>query len=65
MHVRSTTEAEDRERAQAAFYGLVLREIGYDPIEAAALVIDRYPNLQPYLEKLARPRSGAPLGRLE
>ena len=58
MHVRTTTEAEDRERARAALYGLFLRRQGYARDEAASLVIRRYPRLRPWLEKLARAGSG-------
>ena len=61
MHARTTTEAEDRYRARAALYGLYLREIGYPKDEAAARVIERYPRVKPWLEKLAREADGRAL----
>ena len=59
MYVRPPTEAEDRYRARAAFYGLYLREVcGCARDEAAALVIERYPRVRPWLEKLTREGAG-------
>lgn len=60
MHARNTTEAEDRERARAALYGLFLRQSGYACDEAAVLVIERYPRARPTLEKLTRPERSLP-----
>lgn len=56
MYVRSSSVSEDRYLARAAFYGLYLRRQGYDPDEAAVLVMRRYPRVRPWLEKQAQTR---------
>ena len=49
-------------QGRAAFYGLYLRSVeGLAPDEAAALVIERYPQTRPLLERLMRPRVVDPL----
>lgn len=47
---------------RAALYGLYLRHVeGLAPDEAAALVIERYPQTRPLLERLIRPPVVDPL----
>lgn len=47
---------------RAAFYGLYLRAVQrLAPDEAAALVIERYPQTRPLLERLVRPPVVDPL----
>ena len=58
--MRSQDEALSR--AHAAFYGLYLRLVeGLATDEAAALVIERYPQTRPVLERLVRPHVVDPL----
>lgn len=50
------TPLSDSLASRAAFYGLYLRTVqGLAPNEAAALVIARYPQTRPLLERLLRP----------
>lgn len=49
-------------QGRAALYGLYLRTVeGLAPDEAAALVMKRYPQTRPLLERLVRPPAVDPL----
>lgn len=44
----------ERYYSRAAFYGLYLRQQGYSPDHAAALVIERYPRVREQLRRSTR-----------
>lgn len=47
---------------RAALYGMCLVQVdGYAPDEAARLVVERYPQVRPWLQKLIDGSKGAPL----
>lgn len=51
----ATRKGEDAYKARAAYYGLYLRTVeGLGVSEAAARVIERYPLVRPFLERLTR-----------
>jgi hypothetical protein len=52
----------ERLKWRAALYGMYLVRIeGYAPDEAAKLVVERYPQVKPWLQKLIDGHAGAPL----
>lgn len=53
---------EDAYRSRAAFYGLYLHTVaGLGADEAARRVVERYPRVRPFVERLTRPRVMDPL----
>lgn len=49
---RKLVEPGDLTVLRAGLYGLILRERGYAPDEAALLVVSRYPTMRPNLQAL-------------